>query len=194
MKVHLKNKKGTFKEVLDSALVTAGKTTSREPSESFLKRIMLSEHSPIRRVFYSWLWQDLPYWVSNHFVRHKYGIEHFVKSQREDRTHIRRDSLSQAELINHEAEANLQSIINISRKRLCFNASQETRRAWEDVINEVVMADPVTDGIFVPDCIYRGYCYEMKTCGYTDSLEYSKRLYKYRKPIKEYRDGEMQEL
>ena len=191
MKTILKERKGSFKDIYDSALITAGKTSLKEPTESFVKRIILSEHSPIRRVSYNWIWEDLPYWVSNHFVRHWLGIEHFVKSQRSDRTGLKRDNLPQGEPITHEAEANIQALINISRKRLCINASNETRTAWIAVVNKIVEHDNELHDVFVPDCIYRGYCYEMKTCGYCNTPEYKKNLEIYRRPVREYRDGEM---
>ena len=78
---------GSWRDVADAARTTirlgAG---TKEPKPSWKRRILLAEHSPIRKLLVSWKWGNLPYWVSVHFVRHKYGIEHFVSTQRTDRT------------------------------------------------------------------------------------------------------------
>lgn len=54
-------------------------------------------------------------------VRHKIGIEHWVSTQRPDRTDnqdIDRDKLLQGALVNHACEADAQALINISRKKI----------------------------------------------------------------------------
>ena len=87
----------------------------------------------------------------------------------------------QSALVEHECEADAQALINISRRRLCSQASPETRRAWQEVINEVAEVDPVLASVCQPECIYRGFCPEMKSCGYAETEEYKKRLEEYRK-------------
>ena len=80
---------GDWQDVLSAARTTMGKEdATKEPSNLWKKRILKAEHSPIRRMFFKWKWENLPSFVSVHFVRHKHGIEHFVKSQRTDRTGI----------------------------------------------------------------------------------------------------------
>jgi hypothetical protein len=122
-------------------------------------------------------------WVSVHLVRHKFGIEHWVKSNRTDRTGVDRNDLLQSALVNHECEANAQAIINISRKRLCNQASPETREAWQAVIEEIRKVEPELASVCVSDCLYRGWCYEFKSCGYHQTDEYSEKLSEYRKNI-----------
>ena len=69
--------KGTWREVADAARTTIRQDEGvGEPSARWKKRILLAEHSPIRKLCFNWKWLDLPYWVSVHIVRHKYGIEH----------------------------------------------------------------------------------------------------------------------
>ena len=125
-------------------------TISREgegtyPTDSWKKTILLAEHSPIRKIKFAWKWYGLKYWVSVHFVRHWLGILHWVNTQRPDRTEtgIDRDESPQKTLVNHESEANAQALINISRRRLCGQASPETRAAWKEVKAEVEKVDPV---------------------------------------------------
>lgn len=150
------------------------------PTDLWKKKILLAEHSPIRKIKVSWRWNALKSWVSVHFVRHKFGIEHWVSTQRSDRTGVNRDESPQSTPVNHEAEANAQALIFISRKRLCQQASKETRAAWDEVKQQVAQADPIVADVMVPECIYRGFCPEMKCCGYVLTNDYKEALKAYR--------------
>ena len=80
----------------------------------------------------------------------------------------------------HECEANAQALIFISRRRLCNQASPETRAAWQEVKEQVSAVDPVLGSVMVPECIYRGFCPEFHSCGYVNTEEYARRLAEYR--------------
>lgn len=160
-------------------------TISREgegayPTDSWKKTILLAEHSPIRKIKFSWKWHGLKSWVSVHFVRHFNGILHWVSTQRTDRTGVDRDNSPQNTPVDHECEANAQALINISRRRLCRQASPETRAAWQEVKTEVGKADPVLASVMVPECIYRGFCPEFESCGYANTDAYWDALAEYR--------------
>lgn len=175
-----------YEDVWSKVKRSARTTVSKEgeglyPSDSWKKSILLAEHSPIRKIKFSWKWTNLKSWVSVHFVRHKYGIEHWVTTQRTDRTGVNRDEAPQSTLVEHETEANAQALINISRKRLCKQASVETRIAWREVRDEVAKKDPILAGVMVPECIYRGFCPELYPCGYAETEAYKKELKEYRK-------------
>lgn len=150
------------------------------PSDTWKKQILLAEHSPIRRIRFSWRWENLKSWVSVHFVRHKVGIEHWVSTQRTDRTGIDRDAKPQDAPVIHECEADAQALINISRKRLCSQAAKETREAWQEVKNEVEQKDRVLASVMVRECVYRGFCPEFKSCGYVNTEAFEKELAEYR--------------
>lgn len=163
----------TWRDVADAARTTIKMSKGdKEVSSSWKIRMLMSEHSPIRKMMVSWKWIDIPYWVSVHIVRHKTGIEHFVSTQRTDRTGVNRDELPQGSLVNHECLANFQTMINISRKRLCFKASQETREAWKTVLEEIKITEPELAHCCVPDCVYRGRCKEFSTCGYDKTEQF----------------------
>lgn len=151
------------------------------PSDEWKKSILLAEHSPIRKIKFSWKWTGIKSWVSVHFVRHWLGILHWVTTQRTDRTGVDRDNSPQNVGIDHECEANAQALINISRKRLCTQASEDTRKAWKEVKDEVKKHDPILASVMVKECIYRGFCPEMFPCGYTNTDAYKKELEEYRK-------------
>lgn len=174
-----------WQEVKDATMNTIGKSTGKYPESEWKRRLILSEHSPIRKIRFSWRWKDLKYWVSVHLVRHWLGIVHFVTTQRSDRTGIDRNDLPQGQLVTHEADANAQALINISRKRLCSCASPETRQAWQAVKDEVAKVEPELARCMVKDCIYRGYCYEMFSCGFHKTEQFKKELEDYRKGINE---------
>lgn len=173
--------KDVWPEVKQAARTTVSKDgTGAYPSDSWKKTILLAEHSPIRKIRFSWRWKDLKSWVSVHFVRHKFGIEHWVSTQRSDRTGNDRDSSRQDTPVIHECEANAQALIFISRRRLCKQASPETRAAWLEVKADVDKCDPILASVMVPECIYRGFCPEFKSCGYVDTPQYKEALEKYR--------------
>lgn len=169
-------------EVKRAARTTVSKNgEGAYPNEKWKKAILLAEHSPIRRIRFSWRWHQLKSWISVHFVRHKIGIEHWVSTRRDDRTGVPRDEVPQCAPVNHEAEADAQALINISRKRLCKGQPhKETREAWAEVKTEVAKADPVLASVMVPECVYRGFCPEFKCCGYVDTEAYQKELAEYR--------------
>ena len=169
-----------WQDVKNATMNTIGKATGAYPDSEWKHKLLLAEHSPIRKLHFSWRWEDLPYWVSVHFVRHKIGIEHFVKTQRTDRTGVDRNAAPQNAPVNHECEADAQALINISRKRLCSCASPETRAAWQQVKEEVAKVEPELARCMVRECVYRGFCPEMFGCGYDQTEAFQKELKEYR--------------
>ena len=181
VKVKLFPTKTTWRDVADAARTTIHKEAGEgEPSSKWKKTILLAEHSPIRKLMFNWKWYNLPYWVSVHFVRHKYGIEHFVSTQRSDRTGEDRTSKTQDAPVCHECFANAQAIMFISRRRLCNQASPETRNAWKLVVDELSKTQPELASCCVPECVYRGFCPEFKGCGFCGSDAWREAVNKYR--------------
>ena len=181
MKLKFLKVKGTWREVADAARTTIRlEEGTKEPSSKWKKRILLAEHSPIRKLCFNWKWMDLPYWVSVHFVRHKFGIEHFVSTQRTDRTGEDRSVKQQDAPVVHECFANAQAVMFISRRRLCGQASAETRAAWRAVVDAIAEKEPEVAACCVPECVYRGFCPEFKSCGYAQSPAFPEALAAYR--------------
>ena len=172
---------GSWRDVADAARTTIRlEEGTKEPSSRWKKRILLSEHSPIRKLYFNWKWIDLPYWVSVHFVRHKFGIEHFVSTQRSDRTGEDRTASRQDAPVMHECFANAQAVMFMSRRRLCSQASPETRAAWKQVVDAIAEQEPEIGACCVPECVYRGFCPEFKPCGYCDTEAFQQAVAKYR--------------
>lgn len=173
LRVEILDVKGSWREVADAARVTVGLPPGEgRPSSKWIKQMLLAEHSPIRKIIVSWRWYELPYWVSVHFTRHKIGIEHWVKAQRSDRTNVDRNNLPQNAPIIHECTANAQALINISRKRLCSRAAKETRQAWKMFLDKLKEYEPELVSVCVPECVYRGFCPELKSCGFIMTEDY----------------------
>lgn len=180
MQIEWFNHDDNWQDVKNATMTTIGKSTGKYPDSEWKLKLIRAEHSPIRKLKYSWRWCNLPYWVSVHFVRHKIGIEHFVKTQRSDRTGEERNSLPQGAFVSHECEANAQALIAISRKRLCSCASPETRQAWILVKEKISEVTPELAGCMVKECVYRGFCPEMFGCGFDKTKAFQEEISKYR--------------
>lgn len=186
MNVKILDIKGTWREVADAARTTISLPPGdKEISSEYKRRMLLCEHSPIRKLAVNWIWEGLKSWISVHFVRHKYGIEHWVSTQRDDRTQIDRNASRQDTPVIHEAMASAQAIINISRKRLCMQAHRETRYAWIDFLDRLYIHEPELVDSCVCDCVYRGHCFEYKSCGWHKTDAFKREVNRYRRGINE---------
>lgn len=163
----------SWREVLNDARATINKDgIDKEPSESFKRAILDSEHSPCRSLMYRIELIDIPYWVSVHLVRHKIGVEHYVTTQRTDRTGSDRTKKTQDAPVNHTMILNAQAIMTISRRRLCGMASPETQKVWQRVKDVMTVIDPILASYMQPMCIYRGgICHEPNGCGMRPTLQ-----------------------
>ena len=185
MEVKILDYTDQWQSVKNATMNTVGKSKGSYPTAEYKRRLILCEHSPIRKLHFGFKFIGLKSWVSVHLTRHKLGIDHFVQTQRTDRTGINRDIMPQGALVNHEVDANAQAIITVSRKRLCSGASLETREAWKAFLVKLKEVEPELVRSCVPDCVYRGHCYEFNTCGYHKTKAYQVALKEYREGINE---------
>lgn len=173
----------SWKRALNAARRTIGKEpVDKEPSDNWKAKVLLAEHSPIKLVEYLISFKNLRQWVGVHLLRHDFTLP-FVHSQREDRRELNcsRDDLPQGTPNDQDFVVNAQTLINISRKRLCTCASKETREAWQMVKDEIAEQDEVMADKMVRNCVYRGFCPELNCCGYVNSERYKEELNRYRK-------------
>lgn len=186
MRVELLEIKGSYEQVVNRARTTVSKDElGKDPSDTFKRRILMAEHSPIRSLIYCFKISNLKTWIATHLVRHHVGVEKWVSTQRTDRTGINRDELSQSNEVIMEIEANAQALINMARKRLCTQASVETREVMQEMKKEVAKKDKFLADVMVKECVYRGFCPEMVSCGYDKTEAFQKELEQYRNTIKE---------
>lgn len=153
------------------ALNTIGKRyAGSEVTDEWKRKILRSEHSPIRTLMFT-IRMDVPYWVSVHFCRHKYGVEHYVTSQRNDRQDkYDRTKAPQGEMVTHVMDVNAQELIQMARMRLCGQASVETRAAMREIADAVAETNPEFVEFLQPKCVMRRGCNEFKPCGFWDSF------------------------
>ena len=86
---------------------------------------------------------DIPYYVSVHLVRHIHA-QPFVSTSRPD------------------IDGNMQP----------REEQKKTRGIWQQVINLLYEQEPILATACVPNCIYRGMCPELRSCGFIDSQGY----------------------
>lgn len=156
-----------WERVVDAARFTQRKEPlGHEPSDEFKKQMILSEHSPLRLLEFDIKMYGIPYWVSNHFVRHVHA-QPFVSTSRQILLAPRYLATICVRMIWSTCSypSMLQEIINISKLRLCNKASEETREIWYKVLDEVARIEPLLASACVPQCVYRGFCPEQKSCG-----------------------------
>lgn len=162
-------------------VVNAARFTQRmapidhEPSDKFKEQIIRAEHSPLRELRFEVKIMYVPYWVMGHFVRHVHA-QPYVSTSRPDVTKsgLSRNEMKQGEEVNLMLSLNAQELINISKVRLCINASKETRKVWNGVISELADIEPILAKYCVPNCLYKGFCPEIQSCGKINSSEYKR--------------------
>lgn len=159
------------------ALGTMGKTSDTPPTDEWRIKILKSEHSPIRTLMFT-IELELPYYISTHFVRHKHGVEHYVKSQRNDRqSDYDRRSARQDEMVSHIMDINAQALINMAHARLCRLADPVAQEVMQSIKQEVIKVCPCMSELLVPKCEYRGgLCDEFNCCGYNRRVKSELRL------------------
>ncbi len=147
------------------AMNTIGKRWAGEVTEEWKRRILRSEHSPIRTLMFT-VRMELPYWVSVHFCRHKFGVEHYVSSQRNDRqSRYDRTGAPQGALVTHVMDVNAQELMQMARMRLCGQASRETRMVMTEIRDAVIATNPEFAEFLVPKCVAYHGCNEFRSCG-----------------------------
>ena len=161
-----------WKKIKSACMTTISKEAGdKEPSHEWKRRLLLAEHSPIRRGTISWKWKAIPYAISTHFVRHHEGVEKWVSTSRADRTDVKdRSQRSQMDYVQMEMEANIQALMNISFKRLCTCADPTTRTYWKEVVEAIKEYDEDIYWACVPQCIRCGGCPEYISCGFYDQF------------------------
>ena len=155
-------------------LNTVGKTSTKYPTEEWKRKLLMSEHSPIRELKFG-IKLTVPSYCSVHFVRHKHGVEHYVSTQRDDRHQDRdvsRADMPQGTMVTHIMSVNAQELMFMSRRRLCTQADAFTRAVMEEICKQVINLCPEFDGALEPMCAYRGgRCTEFECCGINEAYK-----------------------
>lgn len=153
-------------------LITVGKDSEKPPTDEWKVKILKANHSPIRTLQFCFRLSNIPSWVATHLVRHVHSVP-FVKTQRTDRNNGHdRGADRQDTPVDMCWYMNAEELITISHKRLCTQASPETREVVKKICDEVVKINPEFEGLFVPQCYFRnGLCTEFNPCGYNKTYK-----------------------
>lgn len=140
--------------------------TENEASDMFKKKLLISEHTPIRLLEFDWSWKGIYYWLSTEWSRHKF--EKFISTQRDDRLKddIPRGEKPQGALVNFDGYSNMQNLIDAWRKRLCYQATKDARELAEDFKITLHETHPIEADVLMPNCLYRWGCPEFNECGH----------------------------
>lgn len=142
-----------------------------------LRQMYAALHSPARSQIFKVILTDIPTFVSVSFTRHKFGAEHFVKSNREDRPGYTGDS-GRWHPVNHILIVNAEELIRMSHRRLCGQAHEVARQLMGLIRDEVEKVDPDLASFMVPLCVYRnGLCDELPhPCGFNKTIKIKKEV------------------
>lgn len=131
-----------------------------EPSSEWKRKLLLCRHSPLRLGNVLWKSEDVLFYVMGHIVRHNVGCTPFVSTSREDRTGVSREERKQTDLVDMQMVANIEALLNISERRLCFCADKNTIAYWQSVLDAIKEYDSDIFWACVPQCIRCGSCIE----------------------------------
>lgn len=121
------------------------------------------EHSITRSQIFSIQMINVPSFVSVHLARHVTTVP-FVGSRRIDRGGTGEEDRYTP--VTHRFIANAEALMNMARRRLCYQASPETRETVMRIKEEIRKIDPDLSHYMVPNCVYRGgICPEPRPCG-----------------------------
>lgn len=134
--------------------------SDKEPSKEWKRKLLVARHSPIRQSNIVVKIEGISYASSVHICRHHQGIEKFVTTSREDRTGIDRSTRKQTDPVTMYISMNIEALLNISQKRLCMQASKETREVWQMVVDEVAKYDEDIAWACIPEGIHVASCPE----------------------------------
>lgn len=142
------------------------KPKGTEVDSEWKEKLIKSEHSPLRELWFGFR-MEIPYWVSVHFVRHHIGVNHYISTQRNDRQKkYDRSEAPQGQMVSHIMSINAQELVFMAHKRLCNQASKETREVMTEIVRLVTENYPEFKDVLVPLCEYRnGKCTEFFPCG-----------------------------
>lgn len=157
--------------IKEACLTTVGKQSEKMPTNEWKKKILMAEHSPIRRSLITVRWEKIPYYISTHFSRHSVGVTPYIQTSREDRTGVPREERKQTDFVSMEMDMNIQALKNILSKRLCLCSDPETMKYARGLLEAINSFDKTIAWACVPQCIRNGGCPEaFSNCHYYDNF------------------------
>lgn len=151
-------------EAYRRALLTVGLKPIKPPDAEWRRSILRARHSPIRRLRFSFLLENIPSYVATHLARHVHA-QPYIKSQRNDRqAEYDRNKAPQDAPVNMIWDLNAEELMTVFNKRLCMQADETTRKVVQGMKKETIEYDEMWEEFAVPMCEYLHTCNEMKPC------------------------------
>lgn len=171
MKVTIKDFNVDWKAIKNECRQTVNMGDStKEPNDEWKKKLLICRHSPLRIGTVLFHFEDIPYYVMGHLVRHVHAVP-FVGTSREDRTGVPREERRQTDLVNFDMYMNIEELMNISERRICMCADKETIKVWRAALMAVKELDENIYWSNVPQCVAHGGCIEpFSNCNFYDKL------------------------
>lgn len=139
----------------------------RKESKITLDKLYRCEHSPMKTQLFWIEFENIPSYVSVHFVRHTTDgrIESYVGSNREDITGADPLTINRLTPVSHAVLVNANCLVRMARQRLCKKADVRSQYVMNLIRNEVQKIDVALAKYMVPNCVYRNKCVELRSCG-----------------------------
>ena len=177
--------KVTVTQLTDNSIVNRlGSIPTGNQTKIPLRKWVVTEHSPIRGLQFEIVFEGLPAYIANHLKTHFEGFSlQISESNRRDYPSrygktVTRDGEAP---IRHGMVCNAQSLINVSRKRLCSGADSFTIKVWMKVKEAMMEVNKDVAEHMVVECIYRGgICPEIyHKCKYNSTPHFKREFKKY---------------
>lgn len=160
-------------EVKRRALTTMGLKPKSAPDAEWKHSILEARHSPIRYLRFSFLIENIPYWVACELRTHVHDMPYvadfgvYIRSQRNDRQEMYdRNSQRQDAPVTMIMDINGEQMQILANKRLCKQATEQAQDVVKHMCLLVEDAEPAYKGLLVPMCVHcGGVCHEMHPCG-----------------------------
>lgn len=150
------------------ALVTVGKGRGaiKAPTSEWRHKILEARHSPIRHLWYGFMFEDIPSNIATHLARHVHA-QPYISTLRNDRQNVMDGDLAPRNTpVDMILDVNAEELMVIANKRLCSKASEKTQAVVQEMCKLAEDVTPELKGLLVPMCIWHGgVCHEMNPCG-----------------------------
>lgn len=178
-------------------------------SKQSLLSIYKAEHSPVRTQIFWVKFTTIPLFIATHLIRHHVGSTPYQLTCRDDRDGgnpgiqakvdqikglVESGNLDEAvevldwlpENVDRYTPVNLglllnaQSVIDMSKLRICLQAHPETRAVFHEFKRQMATVDPDLAKMMVRKCVYRGgLCGEPRCCKFNTTPAFKKEFEEY---------------
>lgn len=181
---------GDWYSVRDTSMDLINRHSNQDPSVLWKCKILMAERAPLRKMYINFKFKGMPYATAEYFVRNFPQIQWFISET--NRESVKEPYVAHApdEIVSVEGFCDALSLIEVSRKALCYIAPDEVRKYWDALKKEIKTYQPELSAVMVNECVYRGFCPEFQCCGYVRGSAFYTHRKEYMKGFKDRTDGQ----